>query len=78
MNIPQELKIPVVCLFCGAPLEGPIGTSYSSGDLIKCLQCGEGNDFDSVVKVAQEKGVKQVASAVRDDIKKTFKDLFKK
>jgi hypothetical protein len=74
MNIPEQIKISCMRLFCGAPLEGPDGVKYSSGDLIKCQQCGEGNDFDSVVEVAKEKGMKQL----KDELLKSLKNTLKK
>ncbi len=78
MNIPDKINIAVVCLFCGAALEGPENAVYSSGDLIKCAQCGEGNDYDSVVEVAKEKGMEQLKGAVQGAIKETFKGLLKR
>ena len=50
--IPDKISITLDCLFCGEPLEGTDDVSYSSGDLIKCQKCGEGNDYDSVIEVA--------------------------
>ena len=76
MNIPEF--IPLVCLFCGLTLEGPEDVEYSSGDLIECRQCGEQNDYDSVLQVAKEKGVQQVKEAIEEELSREFKDLFRR
>lgn len=77
MDIP-EIKVTLACLFCGATLQGPEDAKYSSGDLIKCAQCSEQNDYDSVMEVAKEKGMKQLKEAVEDQLRNEFKGLFKK
>lgn len=76
MDIPDEVTL--VCLFCGVPLQGPEDAEYSSGDLIKCIQCNEENDYDSVFEVAKEKVTREATKAVQDQLNKTIKKLFKK
>lgn len=79
MNIiPDKISITLVCLFCGVPLEGPDNASYSSVDLIKCQKCGEENDYDSVIEVAEEKGMAQMKDILEGAIAKEFKGMFKK
>jgi hypothetical protein len=75
MDVPKF--IPLVCLFCGVILEGPEDVEYSSGDLIECTQCGEQNDYDSVLQVAKEKGVQQAKEAIEEQLRREFKDLFR-
>jgi hypothetical protein len=70
----QNFSVAVVCLFCGCELQGKSDVAYQSGDLIKCAQCGEENDYDSVIEIAQEKGVKKV----KDDLEKKLSGLFKR
>lgn len=77
MDIPG-IKVTLMCLFCGAPLKGPEDAEYSSGDLIECTQCGEENDYDSVIAVAKEKGVQQLKGALEEQLQKEFKGLFRK
>jgi hypothetical protein len=74
----KNFSVPLVCLFCGSLLEGKTDAEYASGDLIKCLHCGEENDYDSLISVAKEKGLKQAKKMVQVEIKRTFKDIFKK
>jgi hypothetical protein len=69
----ENFTVSLVCLFCGSTLEGKADAAFASGDLIQCSQCGEGNDFDSVIEVAKEKGLQQVKAAVEDEISKIFK-----
>lgn len=76
MNIPDR-SIALKCLFCHSELKGPEDANYSSGDLIKCQECGEENDFDSVVEVAKETGIAEVKKEVEDQLAKAFKGLFK-
>jgi hypothetical protein len=75
MNIPEF--VPMICLFCGLPLQGPEDAEYSSGDLIECTECGEHNDYDSVLQVAKEKGMEHIKKAFEEQIHREFKDLFK-
>lgn len=44
-NFTIELK----CLFCDCHLEGDSDQEFSSGDLIKCQNCSELNDYDSLL-----------------------------
>ncbi|MGO9445198.1 MAG: hypothetical protein ACLPXB_10535 [Thiobacillaceae bacterium] len=75
MNI-EPIQIEIVCLFCGMALKGPENASYASGDLIKCLECGEQNDYDSVIEVAEEKGLAQVTQDIGDQLKYESKNIF--
>jgi len=76
MDIPS-FEVELVCLFCGSPLKGPVDAQYTSGDLIECNECHELNDYDSVLEVAKEKGIKQVKEKAQEHIQNEFKDLFK-
>lgn len=73
----DPISIELRCLFCDAVLQGPDDSEFESGDLIECLSCGEGNDYDSVIEVAKEKGVDQMTNEVEAQLDKTFKKLFK-
>jgi phage FluMu protein Com len=72
MNIPDEVSLK--CLFCGLVLETNEGIieNNKSGDQIKCNHCDELNDFDSMVRVAEE----EVAELVNLEIQKSFKNIF--
>ncbi|MGF1713136.1 hypothetical protein L4C37_21570 [Vibrio kagoshimensis] len=73
-NFTVELK----CLFCDCPLEGESDQEFSSGDLIKCQNCNELNDYDALLDVAAEEGLTIVQAHLDDHLKKTFGKLFKK
>ena len=77
MDIPK-LTVSLKCLFCGSALEGPEGAEYNSGDLIKCIKCGEENDYDSVLEVAKEDGLAKMKDVVQTQLQKELKELFKK
>jgi len=74
----KPFTVELVCLFCRAPLQGKEGATYASGDLIKCMECGEDNDYDSLLNVAKEKGVGRVKKEAEKQIKDELKKLFKK
>lgn len=76
MDIPN-VTISLKCLFCSAPLQGPEEAEYSSGDLIKCGECGEENDFDSVLDVAKEKSVEIMAKEAEKQVTKEMKSILK-
>ena len=72
-----DRSIALKCLFCQSELMGPEYAQFASGDLIKCQECGEENDFDSVLEVAKETGIAQITSEVEEQLAKTLKGLLK-
>jgi hypothetical protein len=72
MNI-DPINVQLKCLFCDSVLTGKEGASFDSGDLIPCAQCGEGNDYDSVLEVAKQKGVSAMKKKLIAELKKGFK-----
>ena len=73
----SEFKVTVLCLFCQSPLQKKEDEELESGDLIKCESCGEYNDYDSAVKVAEEKAIEKVNAQIQAKLDKTMKNLFK-
>lgn len=71
----QEIigSVELKCLFCGTTLQGPTDATYQSGDLIKCAKCGEDNDFDSLMEVANEEAIEMAKKQVADMVKGLFK-----
>lgn len=74
----KEFHISLKCLFCGSELKGDTEKEYKSGDMLKCQECGELNDYDSLKEVAIEEGKAAVASYAKDEISNMLKDIFKK
>lgn len=72
-NFTVELK----CLFCDCPLKGDPNQEFSSGDLIKCQNCNELNDYDALLDVAAEEGITIIKDHLDEHLKKTFGKLFK-
>ena len=70
MNIPKEVSLK--CLFCGLILDVD-EKIVKSGDQVKCNHCGEANDFDSMVKVAEEELVILAEKAIEESLGKLFK-----
>lgn len=73
----KNYTIEVVCLFCDSTLKVEEGKEYQSGDMIKCSECDEFNDYDSVLDIAKEKGVELAKNEFEKELKSTFKNLFK-
>ena len=73
----KNYSIEVKCLFCDVTLKTEKGQKYQSGDITKCSECGELNDYDSVLDVAKEKGVKLVKRELEKELRSNFKTLFK-
>jgi hypothetical protein len=69
----ENFNVPLTCLFCGGVLEAQHDSKFESGDLIPCGHCNEGNDYDSVIEVAKEKGVTQVKEAFQATLGNIFK-----
>ena len=76
MDIP-EITISLKCLFCGSDLEGSKDVEYNSGDLIKCIKCGEENDYDSVLEIAKDEGLGEMKDVVKAQLQNAFKKMFK-
>ncbi len=74
----KEFHISLKCLFCGSELKGDTEKEYISGDMIKCQECSELNDYDSLKDVAIEEGKAAVTSYAKDEISKMLKGIFKK
>lgn len=75
----KNFLVSLKCLFCGCELKGNTNTEkeYTSGDMIKCQECGEQNDYDALKDVAIEEGKESVAKYAKDEIAKMLKDIFK-
>jgi hypothetical protein len=69
----ENFSVSLTCLFCSAILEGRQDATFKSGDLIPCSQCGESNDYDSVLEVAKEKAVAQVKDSLQAKLSTIFK-----
>ena len=65
------------CLFCGCDLKGDTEKEFQSGDMLKCQECGELNDYDSLVEVAAEEGKASIAEYANKEIAKMLKGIFK-
>lgn len=74
----EPFSVPLVCLFCGVNLEASEDAAFQSGDLIRCQNCGEQNDYDCLIEVAKEKGIAEVKVKVEDHLKNKFGSLFGK
>jgi len=73
----KSYSIKVKCLFCDATLTTKEDQEYQSGDMIECSNCGELNDYDSVLDIAKEEGVQLVKDELEKELKSKFKNLFK-
>ena len=73
----KSFAVQLKCLFCDCPLEGDTEKEYVSGDMLKCQECEELNDYDALIDVAAEEGKDIVADHVQSEIEKIAKNLFK-
>ena len=64
----QSLSVDLLCLKCQEKLSGEKNRSYKSGDTVKCDACGELNDYDRLIEVAQQKVVEMARSRGGDDM----------
>lgn len=73
----KEFHITLKCLFCGCDLKGDTEKKYQSGDMLKCQECGELNDYDSLMEVAVEEGKASAVDYAKEEIAKMLKGIFK-
>lgn len=69
----DEYAVTLKCLFCGATLYSEKETKYSSGDLINCKNCGEKNDYDSLIAVALQKGKESIKKDIQNKLRRMFR-----
>lgn len=73
----KSFTVPLKCLFCDCPLEGDTEKEYVSGDMLKCQECEELNDYNALIDVAAEEGKAIVAGRLKSEVNKIAKNLFK-
>lgn len=73
----KEFHITLKCLFCGCNLKGDTDKKYESGDMLKCQECGEPNDYDSLIEVAVEEGKTSAVDYAKEEMSKILKGIFK-
>lgn len=73
----KNFYVTLKCLFCGCDLKGNAEKEFHSGDMLKCQECGELNDYDSLVEVAIEEGKASVTDYAKEEIAKMLKGVFK-
>jgi hypothetical protein len=73
----KTFTINLKCLFCDCPLEGDINKEYYSGDMLKCQNCEELNDYDALMDVAADEGESLVGNYANSEINKILKKHFK-
>ncbi|KPC54571.1 hypothetical protein [Amantichitinum ursilacus] len=73
----KQFKITLKCLFCGCDLKGDTEKTHQSGDMLKCQECGEFNDYDSLMEVGLEEGKALAVEYANNEIAKMLKGLFK-
>ena len=75
----EPIHVALRCLFCDAAFtdKDVEKKEPESGDLITCAVCGQGNDYDSVLEVAKEKGAAEMKEILKKKFAEEFKKLFK-
>jgi len=73
----KTFTVSLKCLFCDCGLEGDTNKEYSSGDMLKCQNCDELNDYDALMDIAAGEGESLVANYANSEIKNMLKKHFK-
>ena len=74
----KTFTIKLKCFFCNCFLENEKDQEVRSGDMLKCQNCNELNDYDALAEVAKEEGTELATEYAKAEIEKAFKDVFKK
>jgi hypothetical protein len=64
----NELSVDLLCLSCQQQLRGEKNKVYRSGDQIKCDSCGELNDYDRVIEIAQKTAIELVKARTKGEL----------
>ena len=73
----KSFTVELKCLFCDCVLQGDTEKEYLSGDLIKCQECEDLNDYDSLMEIATTEGKEKVAEYAQSEIEKMLNNVFK-
>ena len=73
----KSFTVNLKCLFCDSPLKVDTEKKYASGDMLKCQNCEELNDYDALIDVATDEGKTIVSDYAKDEISKMLKKAFK-
>lgn len=73
----KSFTVELKCLFCDCVLEGDTEIEYVSGDMLKCQECEELNDYDALINIASDEGQKLMADYAQSEIEKIFKNRLK-
>jgi len=66
----EEIKaVTLECLFCGEKLENTTKSEPESGDMIKCQNCKELNDYDALVELISSREVQLISDKIDDIFK---------
>ncbi|PRM96018.1 hypothetical protein CJ673_03830 [Aliarcobacter cryaerophilus] len=69
----ENFTVTLNCMFCDFPLQKKENHEVKSGDLIKCDNCNQDNDYNSLLDIAKEQGMELVKNEVRNELKNIFK-----
>ena len=73
----KKFLIILKCLFCDCKLEGDAEEESKSGDLLKCQECNELNEYDALIDIAFNEGKELALDDAKSEIEKRFKKVFK-
>lgn len=73
----KRFTISLKCLFCDCELQGDAEKEFSSGDMLRCQECGELNDYDALIDVASDEGKELAEKYAKEEIEKILKKAFK-
>lgn len=70
----EDFTVALTCLFCDAVLQGDNDLEFT-GDLIKCQNCGQENDYNSLIEAAKEKALEKAKHEIELSLKHILKGL---
>jgi hypothetical protein len=73
----KQFSISLKCLFCDCELQADTEQEFVSGDMLKCQECDELNDYDALIDVASDEGKALAEDYAKREIEKILKKSFK-
>ena len=73
----KQFSISLKCLFCDCELQADAEKEFASGDMLKCQECDELNDYDALIDVASDEGKALAEDYAKREIEKMLKKSFK-
>ncbi len=74
----KKYKVNLQCIFCGSKdFEYDINNLPKDGDMIKCSNCGQLNDYSAIRNVAVNKKLEEIKKEFHSEVQNKYNKMIK-